>query len=93
MDSESEARRRWVACLLANELDAGRDRQDAQKRVAARIRHILDSGPTHGFPIDWYRVLLNSDGELRASYNRSQLPDKTARILATKDQPDIPPAT
>ncbi len=83
---------KWVAHLLLRQIEAGRDRQLAERDVAQAVRDFLLAGKfPAGFSPKWFQDILAPDKQqLRTTYCRKYLSMKKIRALAAEPTDDIP---
>ena len=87
-----DAQRRWVAHLLAAELDQGKPRQLADRDVAARLSRAKTKGSLPGaVGEDWLSKILHKNGQLRQTYTRKHFPEKEVRQLTSEPADGLPP--
>ncbi len=82
---------KWVAHLLLRQIEAGRDRQLAERDVAQAVRDLLSAGKfPAGFSPKWFQDILQPDDQLRTTYCRKHLTMPEIRALAAEPTDDIP---
>jgi hypothetical protein len=83
---------KWIAHLLLRQIEAGRDRQPAERDVAQAVRDLLLAGKLPaGFPPKWFQDILGRDKQLRTTYSRKHFSKDKIRSLAAEPTDDIPP--
>jgi hypothetical protein len=84
--------RKWIAHLLLRRIEAGRDRQLAERDVACAVRDFLLAAKfPAGFSPKWFQDILRPDKQLRTTYCRKYLPMIDIRALVAEPADDIPP--
>jgi hypothetical protein len=87
-----DQQKRWVAHLLAAELDQGKARKLADREVAKRLN---DAKATGRLPPEisgaWIALILHANGQLRQTYTQKHLSEKEIRQLVSEPNNDLPP--
>jgi hypothetical protein len=92
MAKSREPQRRWMAHLLAAELDRGKPRKLADGDVAARLQRARTSGTLpEEIDEDWLNKILHKNGRLHATYTQKHFSERDIRRLVGEPMDGLPP--
>jgi hypothetical protein len=87
-----DKQRRWMAHLLAAELDQRKPRKLADRDVAARLSSAKATGSLpKEIDKDWLGTILHKNGQLRDTYSQKHFSEKEIRRLVSEPAEGLPP--
>ncbi len=87
-----DSQRQWLAHILLDHLENGKKPKDAERKAAQLIKDIIEHKAfTELFDADWFKVMVNANGTLKATYCQNHFSKKTMKELVKKPVDKLPP--